>query len=118
MDNPSGWLASPPQSCEVARTLGLNAPREPSPATQGTVRYLRSQLPSSMRSSQIAAVARVSWHKLMEGCLFLVRYFHAWRRYEIAVRQLSELSDRELADLRITRLDIRRVAWESPRNRD
>jgi uncharacterized protein YjiS (DUF1127 family) len=42
----------------------------------------------------------------------LLGYLHAWRRYETAVKELSNLSDRELADARITRLDIRRVAWE------
>jgi len=43
---------------------------------------------------------------------YLLRYLHAWRRYEAAVEELSNLSDRELADIRITRLDIRRVAWD------
>lgn len=48
----------------------------------------------------------------------LLRYFHARRRYEIAVRELSSLGDRELADIGITRLEIRRVAWETQRNCD
>jgi len=42
----------------------------------------------------------------------VVRYFHAWKRYGLAVRELSHLSDRELADIGITRSDIPRVAWE------
>lgn len=46
--------------------------------------------------------------------IFLLRYYHAWRQYWTAVRELSNLGDRELADLGITRLDIRRVAWENP----
>ena len=46
----------------------------------------------------------------------LLRYLHAWRRYETAVKELSYLNNHELADLGIARKDIRRVAWESPRN--
>jgi uncharacterized protein YjiS (DUF1127 family) len=46
----------------------------------------------------------------------LLHYLHSWRRYAITVRELSNLNDRELADLGITRSDIPRVAWESPRN--
>ena len=34
----------------------------------------------------------------------------AWRRYRDSVRELSRLSDRELADLGIARFDIRSVA--------
>jgi uncharacterized protein YjiS (DUF1127 family) len=43
---------------------------------------------------------------------FLLRYLHARRQYETAVKELSSLSDRELADVIITRLDIPRVAWD------
>ncbi|HEY2534962.1 MAG TPA: DUF1127 domain-containing protein [Xanthobacteraceae bacterium] len=43
-----------------------------------------------------------------------LRYLHAWQRYETTVETLSRLSDRELADLRITRSDIPNVAWVSP----
>jgi uncharacterized protein YjiS (DUF1127 family) len=42
------------------------------------------------------------------------RYLHEWWRYENTVRELGNLSDRELADLGITRKDIPRVASESP----
>jgi uncharacterized protein YjiS (DUF1127 family) len=45
-----------------------------------------------------------------------LRYLHAWRQYGVTVRELSGLSDRELADLGITRSDIPHVAWEQPRN--
>lgn len=43
-----------------------------------------------------------------------LRYLYAWQQYGIAVRELSGLSDLELADLGITRSDIPRVAWEQP----
>jgi uncharacterized protein YjiS (DUF1127 family) len=45
-----------------------------------------------------------------------LRYLHAWRQYGNTVRELSSLSDRELADLGITRSDIPHIAWEQPRN--
>ncbi len=40
----------------------------------------------------------------------IVRLFAAWKRYDQAVQELSHLSDRELADIGITRSDIARIA--------
>jgi len=34
----------------------------------------------------------------------------AWRRYNTSLRELSNLSDRELADIGISRSDIPRIA--------
>jgi uncharacterized protein YjiS (DUF1127 family) len=45
----------------------------------------------------------------------LIHYLHAWKRYGAAVRELSSLNDRELADIGITRSDIPRLAWEHAR---
>jgi uncharacterized protein YjiS (DUF1127 family) len=47
-----------------------------------------------------------------------LRHLHVWWRYETAVRELWNLSDRELADLGITRKDIARVASEAPQPED
>jgi uncharacterized protein YjiS (DUF1127 family) len=47
--------------------------------------------------------------------LSIVRFLSAWKRYGVAVDELSHLSDRELADIGITRGDIQRVAWEQAR---
>ena len=47
-----------------------------------------------------------------------LRYLHAWWQYETTVRELWNLSDRELADLGITRKDITRVASDSPNPED
>jgi uncharacterized protein YjiS (DUF1127 family) len=44
----------------------------------------------------------------------VIRFFQGWKRYELAVQELSQLSDRELADIGITRSDIPRIAWEQP----
>jgi uncharacterized protein YjiS (DUF1127 family) len=41
----------------------------------------------------------------------------AWRRYRVSLRELSRLSDRELADLGIGRGDIERVARQAVRVR-
>ena len=44
--------------------------------------------------------------------LSIVRLLSAWKRYGVAMQELSHLSDRELADIGITRSDITRLAWE------
>ena len=41
----------------------------------------------------------------------VIRFFQNWKRYGLAVQELSQLSDRELADIGITRSDIPRIAW-------
>ena len=40
----------------------------------------------------------------------VIRFFQSWKRYGLAVQELSQLSDRELADIGITRGDIDRIA--------
>jgi uncharacterized protein YjiS (DUF1127 family) len=40
----------------------------------------------------------------------IIRFFQNWKRYGLAVQELSQLSDRELADIGITRGDIARIA--------
>ena len=40
-------------------------------------------------------------------------FLRAWRRYNASLKELSQLGDRELADIGITRSDIPRIAWES-----
>jgi uncharacterized protein YjiS (DUF1127 family) len=47
--------------------------------------------------------------------LSIIRFLHAWKRYGSAVKELSSLNDRELADIGITRSDIPRVAWDHAR---
>jgi uncharacterized protein YjiS (DUF1127 family) len=42
----------------------------------------------------------------------IVRHYEAWRRHEAVRRELSQLTDRELADIGITRSDIERIASE------
>jgi uncharacterized protein YjiS (DUF1127 family) len=44
----------------------------------------------------------------------LLGYLRAWWRYQGTVWYLSNLGDRELADIGISRKDITRVACESP----
>ncbi len=44
---------------------------------------------------------------------FITERVSAWRRYRSAVRELEQLSDRELHDLGISRYDIETIARES-----
>jgi uncharacterized protein YjiS (DUF1127 family) len=41
----------------------------------------------------------------------LIRILQRWRRYNRSLRELSRLSDRELADIGLTRGDISAVSW-------
>ena len=43
----------------------------------------------------------------------LIRFLHAWRRYNRSLNELSRLGDRELADIGISRSDIPSLAWNA-----
>ncbi len=45
--------------------------------------------------------------------LAILNFLRAWRRYNVSLRELNSLGDRELADIGITRSDIPRIAWEN-----
>jgi uncharacterized protein YjiS (DUF1127 family) len=46
----------------------------------------------------------------------LMRLIRAWWRYDESVRELSRLSDRELADIGISRSEITTIARQSARS--
>lgn len=46
----------------------------------------------------------------------VLHYFRSWRRYNHSVRELTRLSDRELADIGVSRSDIQRIAWDAARH--
>ena len=46
----------------------------------------------------------------------VVRFLRAWRKYNQSLRELSNLGDRELADIGIHRGEISAVAWETAQN--
>ena len=46
----------------------------------------------------------------------IARLYQAWKRHEAVRRELSHLTDRELADIGITRSDIDRIASQEARN--
>jgi uncharacterized protein YjiS (DUF1127 family) len=46
----------------------------------------------------------------------IVRLYQAWKRYETVRRELSQLTDRDLADIGITRSDIDRIASREARS--
>jgi uncharacterized protein YjiS (DUF1127 family) len=51
--------------------------------------------------------------KAMNMLVAIVNFLRAWRRYNASLRELTQLGDRELADIGITRSDIPRIAWDN-----
>jgi uncharacterized protein YjiS (DUF1127 family) len=49
---------------------------------------------------------------IMSMFISIVHLYEAWKRHEAVRRELSQLTDRELADIGITRSDIERIASE------
>jgi len=41
----------------------------------------------------------------------LIGWYRMWSRYQRGVYELSQLSDRELADIGVTRSEITAIAW-------
>jgi uncharacterized protein YjiS (DUF1127 family) len=70
-------------------------------------RTIHPYIPSAIRS-----IRRERTRTMLSS---ITRFLHAWKRYGVAVDELSHLSDRELADIGITRSDIPRIAWEQAR---
>jgi uncharacterized protein YjiS (DUF1127 family) len=50
------------------------------------------------------------WRKTKSMLSPILCFIQNWKRYERVVQELSRLSDRELADIGITRGDIHRIA--------
>ena len=46
----------------------------------------------------------------------ILRLLRKWRRFNRSVTELSRLTDRELADIGLSRGDIPAVAWETAEN--
>jgi len=46
----------------------------------------------------------------------ILRVIQTWKRYNASLRELSQLGDRELADIGIARSDIARVAWDAAKS--
>jgi len=64
--------------------------------------YIWSEIPANRRAHRRG--------KDLDMFASIARLFHAWKRHEVVTRELSNLSDRELADIGITRSDIDRIA--------
>jgi uncharacterized protein YjiS (DUF1127 family) len=64
-------------------------------------------------NAYIGSVIRVCFKKGFKNMLLpIIRYLQSWNQYGKAIQELSQLSDRELADIGLTRGDIPRIAWE------
>jgi uncharacterized protein YjiS (DUF1127 family) len=98
------------------------------PLTPGSRRVRNCVVPVPRRGGRIWRILRVSsrsysttpWSEttIEDRCSIaipalitsIVRRYQAWRRYETVRRELSHQTDRELADIGITRSDIERIA--------
>jgi uncharacterized protein YjiS (DUF1127 family) len=76
---------------------------------------IETVITDSRRGAHLLAQVEERTQKIFTSFL---RQLHAWWRYETRVRELWNLSDRELADLGITRKDIARVVSEAPQPED
>ena len=45
--------------------------------------------------------------------MFFFEFIRRWRRFNVSLRELSQLDDRGLADIGISRSDIYRIAWDN-----
>jgi uncharacterized protein YjiS (DUF1127 family) len=43
----------------------------------------------------------------------VIRALRSWRRFNVNLRELNSMGDRELSDIGISRSDIPRVAWDA-----
>jgi uncharacterized protein YjiS (DUF1127 family) len=67
------------------------------------------------RLGHVARPRRGKDKAMFNSIASIARIFDSWKRYGAAMDELSHLSDRELADIGITRGDIQRIAWEQAR---
>jgi uncharacterized protein YjiS (DUF1127 family) len=47
----------------------------------------------------------------------IIRFLRSWRRYHQSLNELSQLGDRDLQDIGISRSDIHTVAWRAAHGR-
>ena len=73
---------------------------------------LRRKIHAYVVRMLIPASGRARKERLQIMFLAIIRFIQSWKDYHAALRELSLLSDRELADVGISRSDIPRVAWE------
>jgi uncharacterized protein YjiS (DUF1127 family) len=80
----------------------------------GAARHLlRCIMEPYLGSIRDERVARHGRGKVTTMLVAILNFLRAWRRYNASLKELSQLGDRELADIGITRSDIPRIAWES-----
>jgi len=44
---------------------------------------------------------------------FIISRIRTWARYRASLRELSQLSDRQLADIGLTRSNLQNAAWNA-----
>jgi uncharacterized protein YjiS (DUF1127 family) len=74
-------------------------------------------IPFAPRNPSLPFVTRIvdsgTFAKGTAMIVAIIRFFQVWKRYNAGLRELSQLGDRELADIGITRGDIHRIAWDN-----
>jgi uncharacterized protein YjiS (DUF1127 family) len=101
----SGWLiASRRSPAGEATSLPRSVERQRAGSLSGQNKDARLCFRSSSAFRHVAGKRT----KLMLSPI--IRFIRNWRRYGRDVQELSHWSDRELADIGITRCDIRRIA--------
>ncbi|MFG1318304.1 DUF1127 domain-containing protein [Xanthobacter autotrophicus] len=79
---------------------------------QCMIRYLAMQQRgvSKRRKSRKQRDASAKWRRPMLLWGFLARQFRRWQTYNRTVTELSKLDDRSLADINVSRSEIRALA--------
>jgi uncharacterized protein YjiS (DUF1127 family) len=66
---------------------------------------------SALKNESFPALAAGFERKASMFMAKLTGWFRMWSRYHQGVHELSQLSDRELADIGVTRSEIPAIAW-------
>src|ERR1051326_3688496 len=64
------------------------------------------------KTSRFRPLRLISEGKVPMFATKLIRWYRMWSRYQHEVNELSRLSDRELADIGVTRSEIAAIAWQ------
>jgi uncharacterized protein YjiS (DUF1127 family) len=67
--------------------------------------------PFMLKNESFPALAAGFERKVPMFIAKLIGWYRMWSRYQQGVRELSQLSDRELADIGVARSEITAIAW-------
>ena len=67
---------------------------------------------SIIHDNRIPGIRTPGWKGSTMFIAQLIDWYRTWWRYQREVRELAQLSDRELADIGIARSEIQAIAWQ------